>query len=157
MYPDLKTVAQVYVRFLLARILYRLFASAIEHLGLDEAFLVGDALEWSSPFSDIVNALSCREYASLSSQMVLPGYVWDILQPPDANRVRIFDPSLARPATFVVSIVKSIRNTHNGMKLKDRHQLTTHHTCVSFSLNGRHQIAPCLSYSPQPPHNSLSD
>ena len=98
-------------------------ASAMEHLGSDEEFLVGDALEWSSPFSDIVNALSCRVYASLSSQMVLPGYAWDILQPPDANRVRIFDPSLAGPATFVVSIVKSPRNTHNGMKLKDRYQL----------------------------------
>ena len=98
-------------------------ASAMESLGSAEAFLVGDALEWSSPFSDTVNALSCRVYASLSSQMVLPGYVWDILQPPDANRVRIFAPSLTGPATFVVSIVKSIRNTHNGMKLKDRHQL----------------------------------
>ena len=123
MYPDLKTMAQVYVRCLIARILYRMCASAMERLGSDEAFLVGDALEWSSPFSDTVNALSCRVYASLSSQMMLPGYAWDILQPPDANRFRIFDPSLTGPAIFVASIVKSIRNTHNGMKLKDRHQL----------------------------------
>ena len=98
-------------------------ASAMERLGLDEAFLVGNALEWSSPFSDTVNALSHRVYVSLSSQMMLPDYAWDILQLPDARRFRIFDPSLIGPATFVVSIVKIIWNTHNGMKLKDRHQL----------------------------------
>ena len=116
-------MAQVYVRCLIARISYRMCASAMERLGSDEAFLMGDALEWSSPFSDTVNALSCRVYASLSSQMMLPGYAWDILQPPDANRFRIFDPSLTGPAIFVVSIVKSIQNTHNGMKLKDGNRL----------------------------------
>ena len=68
-YPDLNTVAQVYTRCLLIRVPYRIFAYTMECLGLDEAFLMGDALDWSSPFSDTVDALSRQVYASLSSQM----------------------------------------------------------------------------------------
>ena len=85
-----------------------MFVYVMERLGSDEAFLVGDALDWSPPFSDTVNALSRRVYSSLSSQMVLPDYAWDILRLPDASRFRIFDPSLTGPAAFVVSMVKSI-------------------------------------------------
>ena len=57
MYPDLQAVAQVYARCLLEIVLYRIFASAMECLGSDEAFLMENTLDWSSLFSDTVNAL----------------------------------------------------------------------------------------------------
>ena len=90
-----------------------MFAYTIKCLGLDEAFLMDDTLDCSSPFSDTVDALSCQVYASLSSQMVLPNYAWDIIQLPDASGFRIFDPSQMGPESFIVSMVKIIRNTHN--------------------------------------------
>ena len=116
---DLQTVGQAYKISILARVPYRLFAAAMECMCRDKNFLDTDPLDWKSTFSDNLNSLSRRVFASVISQEALPDYAWDVLRLQDKGGFRVFDPALSVPASFVVSVIKSTRHTHNGLDLRD--------------------------------------
>ena len=41
----------------------------------------------------------------------------------DKGGFRVFDPALSGPDSFIVSVIKYIRHTHNGLDLRDGHHL----------------------------------